>query len=222
MLEDLKIKLTKIAKKADSEGLCKHKSGNFSIREEKTGYILVTPSGIAREELTPNHICIVDMNSNLIEVKENVKPTSELLMHLEAYKCREDIKAIVHTHSKVATAFSVLNKEIPPIVYEIVNVVGGDGRIKVAPYARPGTVELAKSIIEPIKKADACLMANHGVLVVSIKDIDDALLKASYVEEIADVYYRTLLINNGNEPKTISEGELSLWKYPDEINLNAK
>ncbi|GAA0075758.1 class II aldolase/adducin family protein [Clostridium sp. CTA-5] len=221
MLEDLKKKLTKIAKKAEEEGLCKHKSGNFSVRDKETGYILVTPSAIARENLTYNDICIVDINANLIEVNTNVKPTSELLMHLEVYKCRKDVTAIVHTHSKFATAFSVLNKEIPPIVYEVVNVVGNDGRIKVAPYARPGTVELAKSIVEPIKKADACLMANHGALAVS-NDIDDALLKASYVEEIAEVYYRTLLINGGIEPKAISEEELACWKYPDQINLSNK
>lgn len=221
MLEDLKKKLTKIAKKAEEEGLCKHKSGNFSIRDTKTGYVLVSPSAVAREDLTYNDICIVDINANLIEANANVKPTSELLMHLEVYKCRNDIAAIVHTHSKFATAFSVLNKEIPPIVYEVVNVVGNDGIIKVAPYARPGTEELAKSIVEPIKKAEACLMANHGVLAVS-DNIDDALLKASYVEEIAEIYYRALLINGGMEPKSISQEELLGWKYPEQINLNNK
>ena len=156
MLENLKKKLVYIAKKAEKEGLCKHKSGNFSIRDIETGYILVTPSAVSREKLSYEDICIVDLNANLIEVNTSVRPTSELLMHLEAYKCRNDINAVVHTHSKIATAFSVLNKEIPPIVYEVVNVVGNDGRIKVAPYARPGTVELSKSIIEPIQKSDAC------------------------------------------------------------------
>ncbi|WP_040328287.1 class II aldolase/adducin family protein [Clostridium ihumii] len=218
MLEDLKRKLVKIAKEADEAGLCKHKSGNFSIRDEKSGYILVTPSAVSREELTENHICVVDMNLNLLEVNEKVRPTSELLMHIETYKCRKDVKAIVHTHSKFATAFSVLNKEIPPIVYEIVNVIGGSGRIKVAPYKRPGTPELAKSIIEIIKKDNACLMAHHGVITVSEKDIEDAYLKAAYVEEIAEIYYRTLQINKGQEPELIPKEELGVWKYPAEVN----
>lgn len=222
MLEELKIKLTGIAKRADADGLCKHKSGNFSIRDEATGYILVTPSGVSREELTANHICVVDMDMNLIEVNEDVRPTSELLMHIEAYRCRPDVKAIVHTHSKFATAFSVLNKEIPPIVYEIVNIVGGEGRIRVAPYERPGTEELAKSIVKPIEIADACLMANHGVLAVSKEDIEDAFLKAAYVEEVAEVYYRALLINGGKEPNTIPQSELGKWSYPEQIKLNKK
>ncbi len=219
MLEDLKIKLIEIAKQAEAEGLCKHKSGNFSIKDDKTGYVVVSPSGISRDDLTPDHICVVDMDANVVEAKENVKPTSELLMHLEAYKCREDIRAIVHTHSKTATAFSVLSKEIPPIIYEIVNVVGGSGTIEVAPYARPGTQALAKNIIEPIRKTDACLMAHHGVLAVSTEDIEDALLKAAYVEEVAEVYCKALLINNGKEPETIPEDELRRWQYPNEINL---
>lgn len=217
MLEELKRKVVEISKKADAAGLCKHKSGNFSIRDSKTGYIVVSPSGIAREELTINHICVVDMNLKVIEVFKNVKPTSELLMHVEAYKCRPDVKAIVHTHSKFATAFSVVNKEIPPIVYEIMNVVGGDGIIRVAPYGRPGTVELSRTIIEPISKADACLMAHHGVLSVSSESIEDAYLRASYVEEVAEVYYRTLMINGGREPETIPKEELNLWHYPDQI-----
>ena len=217
MLEDLKRKLVKIAKEADEAGLCKHKSGNFSIRDEKSGYILVTPSAVSREELTENHICVVDMNLNLLEVNEKVRPTSELLMHIEVYKSRKDVKAIVHTHSKFATAFSVLNKEIPPIVYEVVNVIEGDGVIKVAPYKRPGTIELAKSIVNIIKKDNACLMANHGVMVVSTKDIDDAYLKAEYVEEIAEIYYYAIQINKGKEPRLIPKEELKLWKYPEEV-----
>lgn len=222
MLEGLKVKLTEIAKRADADGLCKHKSGNFSIRDEATGYILVTPSGVSREELTANHICVVDMDMNLIEVNKDVRPTSELLMHIEAYRCRPDVKAIVHTHSKFATAFSVLNKEIPPIVYEIVNIVGGEGIIRVAPYERPGTEALAKSIVKPIEIADACLMANHGVLAVSKEDIEDAFLKAAYVEEVAEVYYRALLINGGKEPSTIPQSELGKWSYPEQIKLNNK
>ncbi|GAA0736482.1 class II aldolase/adducin family protein [Clostridium oceanicum] len=218
MLEDLKKRLVDIAKKADKEGLCKHKSGNFSIRDSKTGNIVVTPSGVSREDLTYEDICVVDINANLIEAKAKVKPTSELLMHLEVYKCRDDVMGIVHTHSKMATAFSVLNKEIPPIVYEVINVAGSNGTIPVAPYARPGTVKLSKSIINPIKKSDGCLMANHGALAVS-NNIEDAFLKACYIEEVAEIYYSALMINKGAEPETIPLEELSKWKYPDEINL---
>ena len=65
-------------------------------------------------------------------------------------------------------------------------------------------------------------MANHGVLAVSKEDIDDAFLKAAYVEEVAEVYYRALLINGGKEPNTIPQSELGKWSYPEQIKLNNK
>lgn len=121
MLDKLKEQVIKIAKEADKSGMCKHKSGNFSIRDKKTGYVVITPSGVAREILTSDHICVVDLDANVIEMKTEAKPSSELLMHLEVYKTRKDVNAVVHTHSRFATAFAVLSKEIPPIVYECNN-----------------------------------------------------------------------------------------------------
>ncbi|MBU2699271.1 L-fuculose-phosphate aldolase [Sporomusaceae bacterium BoRhaA] len=217
MLEDLKKELTSIIKKADIAGLCQHKSGNMSLKDEKSGMILVTPSGIAREDLTYEDICVVDKDAKIIEMKDNVKPSSELLMHLTAYKARQDIQAVVHTHSRFATSFAVLNKPIPPIIYEAVYY---GGVVPVASYGRPGTKELAESIIEPLKQADACLLQSHGVMTIG-KDIEAAYLKAIYVEEVAEVYYRTLMLNGGKEPPVLTLDELKKWKYPlDHIKRN--
>lgn len=215
MLEDLKKKIVEIAKKADEEGLCKHKSGNFSIKDKKTGYILITPSGVDREDLTYEDICVIDSDLNVIERKGDLKPSSEVLMHVYAYKVRKDINAVVHTHSRFATSFAVLNKEIPPIVYEA-SYYGGTAYV--AAYARPGTKELAESIIEPLKKSNACLLQSHGTITVG-KDLEEAYLNAKYLEEIAEVYYRTLLINKGAEPNALPLEELKKWKYPSYIKF---
>lgn len=215
MLDELKKKVVQIAKQADKDGLCKHKSGNFSIIDRKLGCIAVSPSGIAREDLTFEDVCIVDMNLNVIERKNNVKPSSEVLMHLYAYNTRKDINAVVHTHSRFATVFAVLNKEIPPIVYEA-NYYGGT--VPVASYGRPGTKELAENIVEPLKNTNACLLKSHGVITVG-NDLDEAYLNAQYVEEIAEVYYRTLLLNKLSEPETLPIEELKKWKYPSYIKL---
>lgn len=67
MLDSLKGKVVEIAIKAEHYGLCKEKTGNFSIRDKDTGYILITPSGIGREELNVEHICVLDLNGNVIE-----------------------------------------------------------------------------------------------------------------------------------------------------------
>lgn len=216
MLEDIKKKVVEIAKQADKAGLCKHKSGNFSIRDKKTGYIVITPSGVDREVLTYKDACVMDLDANVIEAETNLKPSSEVLVHIQAYKSRPDVNAVVHTHSRFATAFAVIGKEIPPIVYEAANY--GEYAL-VAHYGRPGTKQLAQSIIEPLKKTDACLMEQHGVLVVDENSLDNALLKAFYVEDVAEIYYRALNINDGKEPPVLPPEELEKWKYPSEIKF---
>ena len=138
------------------------------------------------------------------------------MVHIQAYKSRPDVNAVVHTHSRFATAFAVIGKEIPPIVYEAANY--GEYAL-VAHYGRPGTKQLAQSIIEPLKKTDACLMEQHGVLVVDENSLDNALLKAFYVEDVAEIYYRALNINDGKEPPVLPPEELEKWKYPSEIKF---
>jgi L-ribulose-5-phosphate 4-epimerase len=218
MLEELKREVVKIALAADKSGLCKHRSGNFSIRDEKSGYVVVTPSGVDREELTYHDICVVDLEANVIEAVAKLRPTSELLMHLEIYKTRPDVFAVAHTHSRIATSFAVVNKPIPAIIYECANLGLKDAVIPVAPYGRPGTRELSNSVIEPIQRADCILLEAHGVVAVD-KDPKEALLKAHYVEELAEVYYRSLEIGKGEEPKSFPPEELQKWEYPSEIKL---
>lgn len=218
MLENLKKQVVKIAQEADRSGLCKHRSGNFSIRDKETGYVVVTPSGIDRDELTYRDICVVDLDANVIEMEPDVKPTSELLMHLSVYKTRDDVFAMAHTHSRFATAFAVINKEIPAIIYECANLNLKDGVIPVAKYGRPGTTALSDSVVEPIKRSDVILLEKHGVVAVD-KDPAEALLKAHYVEELAEVYYRALQLNGGKEPDVFSVEELTSWQYPSQIKL---
>lgn len=217
MLEHLKEQVRKVALESQRIGLCKHKSGNFSMRDKETGYVVITPSGVDREDLTIDDICVIDLEGKNIEIKNGRKTSSESMMHLEIYKTREDINAVVHTHSKMATAFAVLNKPLPAIIYEVAVFGLKDGIVPVAPYARPGTVDLAKSVIEPVKRADIFLLEKHGVVACGI-DMDDAFLKGQYVEELAEIYYYTLNINRGIEPEAFTVEELESWKYPDKLN----
>jgi L-ribulose-5-phosphate 4-epimerase len=221
MLEELKQKVVKYALSADRSGLCKHRAGNFSARDAETGYVCITPTGVDREELSYPDIVVLDLDANVIEAETGLRPTSESLMHLSAYRSRPDVLAIAHTHSRFATAFSVLKKPIPAVVYEILGLGCKEGYIPVAPYGRPGTPELAQSIVEPLKNSDVALLESHGVIAVD-KDLKEALLKAHYVEEMAEIYYRTLMINGGQEPPTVSLDELTKWEYPKEIKLQKK
>ncbi|AGX43739.1 class II aldolase/adducin family protein [Clostridium saccharobutylicum] len=204
MLENLRIKLVKIAKEAEKYGLCKEKTGSFSIKDKTTGYVLITPSQVNRSQLRPENICIVDSNGSPIEIQSEMRPSREILMHLEVYKEKKDVRAIMYTHSLYATIFAVANKGIPPVVADA-RYYGG--YIYVAPYEKAQTIELAKSVIEPLRKSDACLLERHGLLVVS-DDVDKVLLKARYVEDVAEIYYKALLLNKFKEPNRLDKDEL--------------
>jgi len=217
MLEALKEKVVQVAKEADRIGMCKHKSGNFSILDPETGYVVITPSGVARDVLTTEHVCVLDLDANVIERKTEAKPSSEALMHLYAYKARPDIRAVVHTHARYSTAFAIMNREIPAIVYEC-SYLGKSGSIPVAPYGRPGTPVLAENVAKTLLDSDCCMMESHGAISIG-KDMDDAFLKAQYVEEIAELYYLALTAGNFAEPKNLPQEELLKWAYPKEIKL---
>lgn len=217
MLEILKEKVVKTAGKAERLSMCRHKSGNFSIFDPETGYVVITPSGISRDVLGPEHICVMNLEGRVIERREDVKPSSEALMHLYIYKARKDLRAVVHTHACYSTAFAILNKPIPPIVYECA-WLGRTGTVPVAPYARAGTIELAEKVAKVMKEYDCCLMESHGAIAAS-STIEDALLRAQYVEDNAKLYYITLAAGGGEEPRTLPAEELEKWAYPKEIIL---
>ena len=219
MLESLKKDVCEIAKRAQRDGLCKHKSGNFSARDPKTGYVVITPTSVDRDLLTPRDMVVIDLDANVIENLSNLRPTSESLMHLMIYKTRPEVNAIAHTHSAFATSFAVLNKAIPAIVYEVATLGLTKARIPVAPYGRPGTKELAESVIEPCKEGDCFLLEKHGAVAVDKCDIYEAFLKAAYIEELAELYYRCLGINKGEEPESFTQEELASWAYPSQINM---
>jgi len=174
-------KVVKIAKQALSSGLVLEKSGNFSIYDREQNVVYITPSGVYREVLDASQIVIVDMDNN--HLAGNGKASSETLVHLEIYKARPDVNAVAHTHSVYATAHAVANKPIEPWVVETL-LYGG--RVEVAPFAIPGTMELAKSAAETLGEKNAVLLQHHGVVCVG-RDLDEAFLNALYLEDTAKI-----------------------------------
>lgn len=217
MLEQLKERVVAAAKEAERLGMCKHKSGNFSMYDPVSGYVVITPSGISRAVLSVEHICVMRLDGTVIERNGEVKPSSEAMMHLYIYRERPELLAIVHTHARYSTAFAIMNKPLPPIVYECA-LMFKDGSVPVAPYGRAGTVDLAEKVAKVMKQYDCCLMESHGAIAAGAT-MEDAFLKAEYVEEVAELYYITLAATGGKEPQVLPASELDTWAYPKEIIL---
>ena len=216
MLEELKEQVVEYSLAAENIGLCRHRSGNFSVRDEESGLICMTPTGVDRRFMRPADVVVMNMQAEVVGSIMGLRPTSEALMHIAAYDARPDVHAVVHTHSKFALSFAVLRKTIPAIVSELAHLGCRKGFIPVASYARQGSKELADSVRVPLIGSDALLLASHGVLTVDTNSLEEAVLKAAYVEEIAEVYYHVLLMNHGEEPPILPLEDLKL-RYPKQI-----
>ncbi|MEU9209600.1 class II aldolase/adducin family protein [Streptomyces sp. NPDC048415] len=148
--------LVATARRTVADGLVVGTSGNVSVRVG--GTVLVTPTGVPYDRLTPDDVVGVDLDGR--RVLGSLLPTSELPMHLAIYRAT-DARAVVHTHAAHATAVSTLVPELPLIHY-MAGALGGP--VRVAPYATYGTPELAENMLRALADRTACLLQNHGTI----------------------------------------------------------
>ncbi len=164
-------------------GLIRSSDGNISIRLDDE-HFLVTPSGLYKRRLKPKQLLIVNSEGEVIKGKGTVKPSSELLMHLEAYRQREDIGAVLHAHPPYSTALTIAGIPFPTnIVPEVLALLG---EVPIVSYAIPGTQDLALSISDPIKNHNAVLLSNHGSLTVG-ETLEEALINLERMELAAQL-----------------------------------
>ncbi len=201
-------KIVKFGNQMLSAGLTTGSGGNLSCFNRKKQLIAITPSGIAYHELAPEDILVISCNGKIVE--GNNKPSSETQFHLSLYKKRQDINAVVHTHSPYATTFACLNREIPAVHY----LVGFAGKkVPVAPYATFGTDRLAKNIDNSIENYNAVLLANHGLVAVG-STLTLAFNTAEEIEFVARLCYQAESIG---DPILLSDDEMDrvIQKFAD-------
>ena len=140
-------------------GINQGTSGNVSVRV-KEGFLL-TPSGIPYDETKPGDIVLMRPDASHVGKR---KPSSEWRFHHALMTSRPDVGAVVHTHAMFATTLSCLGLEIPAVHYMI--AAAGGETIRCAPYATYGTQETADNAVKALEGRNACLLANHGMIVV--------------------------------------------------------
>jgi L-fuculose-phosphate aldolase len=183
-----------------SSGLTPGKSGNVSARSDSG--MLITPTGMAYGELKPSDIVAI-RNDGTAMTGQRV-PSSEWRFHLAVYKARDDVEAIVHTHSLNATALACIHRHIPAFHY-MVAVAGGD-RILCATYATYGTEALAKNVVRALGERRACLIANHGAVAVG-ETLRKAYDLAWEVETLSAQYARARQLGR---PRLLSAREMNV------------
>lgn len=163
-----------------ASGLSQGTSGNLSARCGE-GF-LITPSGTPYEEISADGIVAVDRAGRW---PDGQRPSSEWRFHRDIYLARPDTQAIVHVHPPYATALAMCRREIPAAHYMI--AVGGGDSIRCAGYHTYGTQALSDAVLAALDGRLACLMANHGMLVLG-SSLTQAMWRAVEVENLARHY----------------------------------
>jgi len=183
--------IVRVCRLLHEKGYVAATDGNVSVRLSKNR-VLSTPSGFSKGFLAPEQLVVTDLEGRKIPSREpasrDLKPTSELLMHLEAYRQRPDIGAVIHAHPPICVALSIAGISLAKCL--LPEVVVTLGLIPTAEYATPSSAEGPQAIRDLIANHDALVIQRHGTLTVG-KDPFDAYLKLEKVEHLA---YVTLIL----------------------------
>lgn len=203
MTLQLRDDLIATARRMSELGLAPGTSGNVSVRTAR-GF-LVTPSGMAYEQLRGDDAVAIDLDGTLRPGQR--APSTEWRLHRDILAARPDAQAIVHTHSLFCTSVACLRRPIPAIHYMIVH--GGGDEIPCADYATFGTAELAASVVRALGRGNACLMANHGMVALG-DSLAGALRLASDVETLASQYWHAAQLG---QPHVLPHDELDRVRH---------
>lgn len=177
-----------VGRRLYARGLVAASDGNLSARLEDGG-ILITASGTHLGELTQDDFVRVAADGTPVGAGRG--PSSEMPLHLAVYRLRPEVRAVVHAHPPIATAFSYAGLPLDePVIAEVVVTLGRIGR---APYATPGSPEGADAIAAVIAAHDAIMLERHGAVTVGATPLD-AYWRMEKVEHAADILFRARML----------------------------
>jgi L-ribulose-5-phosphate 4-epimerase len=183
ILEELRAHVLQTARLLPKYNLVWMAGGTVCARDPQTGYVVVTPSGLDYERLTPDDMTVTDMDMNLIEGK--FRPSVALNLWIGFMRTRPELNAVVHTHSPYATAFSVAYQQIPVITETMADWFGQP--VQVTRYLSVEDPEFPTLPVEVMGDGYAVLLGNHGPITVG-KTLEHALERAVTLEEAARTY----------------------------------
>jgi L-fuculose-phosphate aldolase len=183
-------------------GFTEGTSGNVSMRVEEGA--LITPSSVPYMEITPPDVVLMDLEGNVLE-GERVASV-EHKVHLECYKRRSNVGAVVHSHPIVASMFAAARVNLPAFLDEFGVYIGEE--VRVADWGLSGTVEIANQVADALGEHNAAFIASHGMVAVG-RDLDHALLNTARVERAGLIFIGTKLLG---EPAEIPEHARDLYR----------
>jgi L-fuculose-phosphate aldolase len=179
----LRADIVEVGRRMYARGYTASNDGNISARLDG-GRLLMTPKSVCKGFMDPSMMCITDLDGRKLAGERD--PSSEMQMHLEVYRQRPDVNAVVHAHPPVATAFAVAGIPLDRAV--LAEVVTTLGSVPIAEYATPSTTELPDAVRKYVKAHDGMLLANHGALTLGA-DLFSAYYKMETIEHFANISF---------------------------------
>ncbi len=191
---EVKRDIVEIGRRMYARNFVAANDGNISAKVSDNT-IWCTPTGVSKGYMTEDMLVLMDLDGNVL--KGNLKPSTEIKMHLRVYRENPEVNAVVHAHPPAATSYAIAGLPLNHAI--MTEAVMGIGEIPLAPYAMPGTEEVPNSIAPFVKTHNACLLANHGALTWG-RDAMEAWFRMESVEHFALVnMYTNGLIGHANE-----------------------
>jgi L-ribulose-5-phosphate 4-epimerase len=203
LLPELRAQVCALHAELPRNNLVAWTSGNISARDPETNLVVIKPSGIKFDDLTPENMVVVDIDGNIVEAE--YKASSDTASHCYIYRHKPDVYGIVHTHSRYATAFAVLGRSIPCVTTAMGDEFGGE--IPCGGFALIGGEEIGAVVVETLKDSlsPSCLLQNHGVFATG-KDAESAVKAAVMTEDNAAIVW---LASQLGTPLTISDEDIA-------------
>ena len=213
---EIKKQICEIGKRIYNRGMVAANDGNISVKLSDNEF-LCTPTGVSKGFMTPEYICKVDAEGNVLQANGNFKPSSEIKMHMRVYKCRPDVNSVVHAHPSYATAFAIAGIPLTaPIMPEAVIALGC---VPIAEYGTPSTNEIPDAVEKYLPYYDAVLLENHGALSYSV-DLLSAYHKMESLEFYAELLYKARQLGG---PKELSKEQVQrLYEIRRKFGLPGK
>jgi L-ribulose-5-phosphate 4-epimerase len=202
VLHEVRATVCRLHEELRRGGLVVWTSGNISARVPDQPLIVIKPSGVSYDDLTPESMVVCDLDGAVVE--GDFAPSSDTAAHAFVYRHRPDVGGVVHTHSPYATAFAARGEPVPCVLTAMADEFGGE--IPVGPFARIGGDDIGKAIVQTLagSRSPAVLLRNHGVFTIG-RTARDAVKAAAMCEDVARTVH---LARTVGEPVPIDQADI--------------
>ncbi|MCE2473434.1 MAG: L-ribulose-5-phosphate 4-epimerase [Anaerolineae bacterium] len=186
LLQELREEVCLLHAELPRNALVAWTSGNISARDPASGLVVIKPSGVRFEDLTPASMVVTDLQGRAVD--GDLAPSSDTASHCYIYRHMPKINGVVHTHSRYATAFALVGEPIPCVTTAMADEFGGE--IPCAGFCLIGGEDIGKLVVDALRdhRSPAALLQNHGVFTIG-KIAEDAVKAAVMTEDNAAIVW---------------------------------